>query len=877
MPAPRPLAAARRLLSPALLAALLTGCEMGEQPGEGIRSALRVRLETGALPPPTEHFLDEEAEEENAGARRAWMESMHRAAPDVDWRVIERRNGEAQRAKRNALAKMAATTTRWTERGSENQSGNTMSAFPSPDGTHLYVGSALGGTWRSPPDGSAWQPLGDNTWGGAAWLAILPGALSTDPDVILRSTDGGLIDVSRDEGATWTPPAGLPGCDGMRRVLVTADGTHTVFLVAHANDGPLGTKRWGVYRSTDAAQNFVRLLNLGTYPGDLWATRTGPTVLYCARNGKVQVSLDKGDTWSDAGTMNPSSDAEITGSEAGAPRLWVVLQEGGSANLYRSDDAGASWSFVAALTDYWGALNASITNADLFAYGGVEMFKTTNGGTSFVKQNGWGDYYGDPAHKLHADMMGFDVYADGGGEAWFINTHGGTYRSTDGLATVANLSLVGLNVSQYYTTHTSTADPLHIVAGAQDQGYQWTDDPPGANGLIPFDQIISGDYGHATSGDGTHAYVYSVYPGFLLIHKGENNPQLITDDFPAGETYGWLPTVVADPDDPTSCFFCARHLWRYKKSPVGINNWLLTQYSTFDFAASGGEYLTALDFAPTQHQRAYAVTSAGRLFHSADHGLTWTLGTGGAPDEHYFYGNALVASQLDPLVAYVGGSGYSGPAVRRTQDGGATWSALSDGLPPTLVYSLVESPDGSLFAGTETTAYRLDPGATTWVDITSNQAPVTIWWSAEYVPSANAVRFGTYGRGIWDYSLDEPCAYEAYGVGLGGSNVITLDSASPTTLGTTHVLEVSGASASSPATLAYSTAAIAAPFKGGTLLVSPATWLLLSIVTDGAGSASIPLPVPADALLEGLPLNWQVLQNSGGWKLSNGLAGTLCP
>ena len=313
-----------RLVAPLALA-LLAGCELDEQPGEQIRVALQARLEGGALPAPTEHILDEDAEEENEGARAAWIESMHRAAPGTDWREVERRNGEAQRAKRNGLAKLAAVASHWTERGSHNQAGNSMSAFPAPDGARLYVGSALGGTWRSPLDGSAWEPLGDNTYGGAAWLAILPGALPSDPDVILRSTDGGLIDVSRDEGATWLPPAGLPGCDGMRRVLVTEDGTHTVFLVAHALDGVIQTKKWGVYRSTDGAQSFQKVDNLGPFLGDLWAMRMGATVLYCARNGMLERFMDMGDHWTDVGAINACSDAELTGSEAGAPRLWAVL------------------------------------------------------------------------------------------------------------------------------------------------------------------------------------------------------------------------------------------------------------------------------------------------------------------------------------------------------------------------------------------------------------------------------------------------------------------------------------------------------------------------------------------------------------------------
>lgn len=876
MPTPKPMSAFRTLARfAAVLLAAVPACEMFEAPpGEDIREQIRAR-ELG-LPPPTENFLAEEAEEENAGRRREWMESMHRAPPGTDWREIERRNGERQRDKRNALASMAVTTSRWTERGSKNQAGNTMAASPSVSGAALYVGAALGGVWRSPPDGIAWEALGDNTYGGAAWLAIVPGSLPTDSDVIVRATDGGVLDVSRDEGATWIPPAGITGCDGIRRLLVTEDGSHTIFLVAHANEPGLG-KRWGVWRSTNAALSFTRVEPMGTYPGDLWATRTGATVLYAAKNQRLRRSLDLGNTWTDAGTLASASDTELTGSEAGAPRLWAVLQEGGNANLYRSDDAGGAWTFVQTLSDYWGALAASITNADLFCYGGVELWKTTDGGGSFGKQNGWGDYYGNPAAKLHADIMGVDVFPVAGGEEIYVNTHGGTYRSTNGLATVSNLSLSGLGVSQYYTTLSSTANPLHVVAGAQDQGYQRASTAPGPDGLVDFAQIISGDYGHATSGDGTHSHVFSVYPGFLLIHRGENSAQLFTADFPASETYGWLPTVTADPDDVTRCFFCATKLYRYKKTTQFSNTWIPVQWSAFDFSASGGGYLTGVEFSPGDHQKAYAVTSSGRLYHSEDKGVGWTQGTGNAPDEHYFYGNALVASKLDVNVAWAGGSGYGGPAVWRTTDGGQTWSPLGGGLPPTHVYCLAEAGDGTLFAGTETAAWRLDPGTSTWVDITSNEAPVTIWWSVEYVAAENVVRFGTYGRGIWDYSLDEPCAYEVYGAGLGGSNVITLESSSPTTLGTTHVLQVTGATPSASANLVYALAPAALPFKGGTLLVDLTTYLALPFGTDAVGAATISLPVPGDAVLAGLPLNWQVVQHAGPWKLSNGLQGMLCP
>jgi photosystem II stability/assembly factor-like uncharacterized protein len=858
----------RTCVAPALLvaSALLAACSAGPA--------------TPTAPPrPTEHRLDDDAERDNKSRRKAWMEQMHRAPPDVDWRAVERASGEAQRLKRNRLASMKALATRWTELGSRNQAGRMHVAAPAPDGLSLYAGSSLGGVWHGSLDGQDWEPLGDNIYGGAHWLAVVPGPGPADPDVVLRATDGGLIHVTRDGGATWEEPAGFPTVVGVRRVLVTTDGSHTIFIVLrHYNHQ--GALKYSLYRSTDAALTFSKIVAMDEWAGDAWAPRDGGPGLWLLADNALKVSQDLGDSFSLVGTLPvTASGGELTASEAGAPRFWAVLDAGGK-KLYRSD-GGANWFPITDISDYWGSLNASILDPELFAYGGVEVWRTANGGASFLKVNNWYDYYGDPANRLHADIPGIDVVPDGtGGEIWYVSTDGGLYRSTDGLATVENLSLNGLRVSQYYTTHTSTANPLHVIAGSQDQGYQRAKAPPPDpdNGLLNFNQLISGDYGHATSGDGSHQYVFSVYPGFLLIQKGETGPQLFTADFPSGSTHGWLPTITADPLDVTATFFCGDNLWRYRKSTVFVNTWEPVLWSGHDFGANPGEYLSALVFSPLDSQRAYAATSWGRLFRSDDQGQTWTESANSGPGQHYFYGNAMVASSQDVDTAWVGGSGYGGPAVKRTTDGGLTWQAWDDGLPDTLVYSLAEAPDGSgaLFAGTEQAAWRRDPGGA-WTDITANQAPITIYWSAEAVPSANSIRFGTYGRGIWDYLVEEPCIYEAYGVGLGGTNTLTLDSASATTLGTTHVLELSGALPLSPAWLLYSPNDASLPFKGGTLLVDPGTLLALPITTDILGEASLPLQMPADPLFAGWPLRFQVaLQWPLGWALSNGLQGTLC-
>jgi hypothetical protein len=834
------------------------------------------------LPPPmqeTLHRLDEGAEADNKARRRAWMAERHRAPPDVDWRAIEAANGARQHSKRNQLAAMAATSTRWSERGSRNQAGRMHVAVGGPDGV-LYAGSALGGVWRGTLDGQDWTPIGDNLHGGAHWLAVVPGATPSDPPVVLRAHDGGGLLVTRDAGATWQAPLGIPSVvTGVRRMLVSADGAHTIWVVLRFVNA-VGQTRYGVWRSTNAAVSFLKKGNLADFAGDLWTSRTGAGPLYALGDGWLQTSTDLGENWTNVAPL-PASAAggELAGSEAGAPRLWAVLDAFGTRPLYRSDDAGQSWNFLSNVTDYWGSLAASITNANLFAYGGVELWRTADAGASFAKVNGWADYYGDPANKLHADIPGIDVAPDGaGGELWYVSTDGGLYRSTNGLASVLNLSLDGLRVSQYYSTHTSAANPLHVYAGAQDQGWQRADAPPsGPDALLDFAQLISGDYGHIVSGDGTHAWVYCVYPGFILVSRNETNPTLHFEDFPPSGQWGWLPTITADPGGNGRFFFCADRLWRYVKTATPPPDWNASIWSAQDFAASAGEYLSALTFSPLDSQRMYAATSHGRFFRSTDGGITWQPSGGQGPGQHYFYGTALVASALDADTAYAGGSGYQGAPVWRTTDGGLSWHPWSDGLPNTLVYCLAEAEDGSgtLVAGTETSAYRRD-AAGAWVDITSNSAPVTIYWSVEAVAAGNLMRFGTYGRGIWDYALDPPCAYEAYGTGLGGTNTAMLDTSSAAQLGTTHTLQLSAAPPSKSGWLVVALAPASLPFKGGTLLLDPAFLLPLAIGTDAAGSANIPLLVPADPQLLGLPVHFQALLPGAPWALSNGLAAVVC-
>ena len=685
-------------------------------------------------PPPTEHWLAADTEKKNVQGRKDWIKGFHKAAPGVDYTLVERANGFAQMEKRRALASGPAGPQlgTWTERGSENQAGRMHTAAWALDGSALYAGSSRGGVWKL--QGDEWTPIGDGLYGGAHHLVVL--SARADVNRVFAATDGGYLHYSDDDGVTWTGSTGLDGVWSVREVTAATDGTETIYVVG-GRGWPLSYR---IYRSTDGGESFETLHDLGSYAGDVWAPRDGDGTLWAITQDGLVTSDDAGDTWSSPIPTGLGEErAELEGSEAG--RLWLAT---GGDRLHKSDDEGATWTQVTTMSDYWGELAASITDVDVVAYGGVEFYRAQDGAT-FRKMNSWGAYYDRPHDRLHADIMGIDVVLEDRGEVWYIGTDGGLYESADQLDTVDNLSLSGLRVSQYYTTYTSNVSG-GIAAGAQDQGYQWSAATTG--GSEDFDQLVSGDYAHLVSGDGSHEYVYSVYPGIILVQYGEDDPDLSWADFPNRSSQSWLPPLAADPTDNEAFFFCADTLYRYE---LGNNGWSPEAWSDEDFSAGQSNYMSALAFSPFDDQLAWALTDGGRVYWSDDRAVTWTP-VDTLNDSQYWYGHALEPSHVDEQVVYAGGSGYSGPAIYRSLDAGRTWEAWDDGLPDTHVYSLAEDAWGRVYAGTETSAYVRGPDDDSWTDLTADAAPITTYWSVEAVDDATVLRFGTYGRGIWDFT-----------------------------------------------------------------------------------------------------------------------------
>jgi hypothetical protein len=707
-----------------------------------------------------------EGENDRDRQRQQWIESMHRAAPGVDWRQIERENLDRNVAQRAQLAGAAAAGAPvngafWLQRGATTQTGRTWATTVAGDGTTLLVGSGDegGGLFSGTPGANSWTQRGNLIGTGAQQLVVVPGPPETWVAVGSNYSE---VWVSTDQGASWNAAQGVPQepCGFLStRLLREAGSSRTVYLLITV-PFCVQTTTYTLLRSADGGLNWVSLVS-GNYTAspDLWIDRVKPGPLYLLTDAGFKSSSDHGATFTPLGSLSiPGAydNLRLAGSEAGAPTFYALVSNNtqNTTFLYTSADGGRSWSELQGqLGDYFrsnGAFTASISTPGIVLLGGVNAHRSTNGGVSFTAVNDWSQYYGDPAHLLHADIRGLDFLVYQGTETLFANTDGGTFRSTDLGATFSNLTQIGMINAEYYSTLTSKNDPNLIAAGSQDQGLQQST----ATQLptLGFDQLISGDYGHLSSTAGDHNMLYAVYPGFVAVLDHESPPQSvdISNSFPPARNRSWMPNILADPADANAVYLTGDPLYRLYKDSSGWHSTAMPQ----NFSGGTGDYLTALAISHADQTHWYAASSQGRLWYSHDQGATWAESASKGPAAHYFYGTALLASPTRSATCYVGGAGYSGPAVYKTTDGGVTWQEMGDGLPSTLVLGLAfdDPVKQDLFAAADAGAFVYDQASARWKSIVAGNSPIHGFWSVEGVSPLLAVRFGTYGKGIWDYS-----------------------------------------------------------------------------------------------------------------------------
>jgi hypothetical protein len=714
--------------------------------------------------------------------RKAWIESLHRHAPGLDWRAQDAQ-WRAQRiakvqAQRNAAiaagadrdllrqVDLGAISGSWHERGSGNQAGRITGAIYDAASDRLTALSQGGNVWRADRATLAWASPNDSaSFVSDGFLERLGGAGerlligSDSPSGVYYSDNGGL-------GFSAATGMGLPDPWYTMGMAVRDGAANDVYLVRVHYDGAASNWRAHLFASTDRGASFAPLGFVGERERvALFSPRYGSGEMYVLVDATLNRIASGTQALVPVG-MVPFSPAVANGDritlsggvDAGQAFLYAFRSRGSQTDVYRSLDGGQNWQARTPVpSGLFGpdSTETSTRDPDLVYAGGVNLYRSIDGAASWTPVNDWGAYYGDPANKLHADIPDIDVWLDdANAERVLVSTDGGLYESTDDLATVHNLSLQGLHVSQYYASH--TGDNGHVFAGAQDQGYQKALSPGG--GIDDFVQTISGDYGHMDSTDGGTS-LWMVYPGFAMLDTATSSPGqggLHLWDY-ADHGFGgalWMAPIVADPAAPQSALLAGGSLAGGGNHVIRLS-WSGGAFSEVQDGFDFGSQVTALAFSAHDSGTRHAITSDLEFFRNDGSG--WTNTASNLPANHYFYGNTILSDPARPDTLYAAGAGYSNPAVFVSTDNGSSFAPMANGLPNTLVFKLAISTDGEhLFAATEVGPFYYDRELGSWVDLSGLGGPDQVYWDVDYVEegSGGIARFATYGRGIWDFVIE---------------------------------------------------------------------------------------------------------------------------
>ncbi len=709
--------------------------------------------------------------------REAWFESMHRAAPDVNWRKVELENAMTRQSERGAresnrddyveiaYGKVAGT---WHERGSDNQAGSVKASTYDVETGYIYTVADGGSLFRGTPFNDRWEVVNQEFVFDGAMLEIF----EFNQQKRMLASSGGVPMYSDDMGETWEISKGVAAEDAYATsynlVCIGKVDPYMYMLTKSSYWNAIS-----VYRSTNGGESFHPIRPLGNSDTDkFWLSNPpGTEDLYLfdridnTRTDIYRYAVQVNVFWPIESTTSltfEETPTMVISRLIDSTTHFFAYATGDTVKV--SSDTGKTWVSRGVIPEHPWTRRFFVFESDpehLLA-GGVELYASHDGGFSWEKLNHWWEYYDDVPNKIHADMMYFREFYDPQKEEYFtlISNHGGMSITRDYGQTTQNIGMAGLNVSQYYSVRTDPLDASIVYAGSQDQGFQrgfLLDESHPDN----FDQLISGDYGHIVFSENGQR-LWAVYPNGSVSYyhnpHTDPGPQTWYELESENETV-WIPPLVQSPFGELNEIYMAggnaeggpgSHLIKLTWDNFSIE----AEQFPYDFLAERQGEVSAIAFSPHDPEIIYVGTTGGGFFTSMDGGQTWETQDFIGPGAQYLYGNHIYASRLTPGMLLYAGSGYSNSPVWLSIDHGQSFVPMNEGLPPTLVFEVAANADETAyFAATESGPYIYIVEDQSWYPMSGGIAPSTRYWSVEYLENQDRVRFGTYGRGIWDFQV----------------------------------------------------------------------------------------------------------------------------
>lgn len=650
----------------------------------------------------------------------------------------------------------------WTSLGPNSSNGGYAGigrinciAFDPSSSNIIWAGAAGGGLWKSTNNGSSWTTATDNLPVlGVSGIVIDP---SNTNIMYIATGDGDASDTysvgvlkSTNGGATWST-TGLNWSVTNSRVIRR--------LVQHNANGSilLAASSFGLWRTADAGVSWTQVLTGSFY--DIESSPGDPNTLYASTGQRIYRSTNAGASWTETSFISGAGRIALAVTPANTSFVGALASSSsnsGFLGFYASTNSGQSftvrssspnilgWNTTGSDTGGQGwydlCLAIDPTNANIIYTGGVNTWKSTNGGTSWTINTMWYNVSG--IATAHADKH--DLIFQNNTTLWQAND-GGVYRTTNGGSSWTDLTN-GMVISQMYRLGVAQTNDA-VITGLQDNGTKFRN----AGGT--WSDHIGGD-GMECAIDPTNAAVMygTVYYGeiYRTLNTGGNWAN-ISDNIPGQPSGAWVTPYVLIPGNNQGIVAGYRDIYRSLNrgdSWTKISNGLIT----------GTSYLQSVAVAPSNSNVIYTA-SYSSMFKTTNGGTSWT--TVSAPITGSL--TYIAVSNTDPNVLWIVMSNYnSGQKVFRSNDGGSTWTNISGTLPNLPVNCIVyqnNSSDG-VYIGMDVGVFYRNNSMSDWVSFNTG-LPNVVVTELDIQYNTNKIKAATYGRGLWESSLfsgDAPCA-----------------------------------------------------------------------------------------------------------------------
>jgi hypothetical protein len=392
--------------------------------------------------------------------------------------------------------------------------------------------------------------------------------------------------------------------------------------------------------------------------------------------------------------------------------------------------------------------------------GGIDLFRSTDGGTTWVQISKWSDnnqLAQLAVSTVHADQHAFTFYP-GSSDKALVGNDGGVYFSSamSPQPPVFSERNNGYNVTQFYSVALHPGSNVQqFLGGTQD------------NGTPRFTQHHLNATTDVVGGDGAYCFIDET-DGQLQVASYVYNTYLQSVD--QGITFNWNDALIQDYttgdfinpaayDGKGNRLFSSRTTSTiYRIAAVGSANRTVSSVTVTGMSAMAS-HLSVSPFSPPGTTTLYIGTKNGALLRvpNAQTGTSLAatnLGASGLPTNGSISCIAFGASENDLVVTYFN---YGLTSVWRTTNGGTSWTAIEGNLPDMPARWALRHPD-------DPSQVILATELGIWTTLNAAASPV-VWTPSinglenvrvdmlQMRASDRLVAAATFGRGIFTSSV----------------------------------------------------------------------------------------------------------------------------